>query len=155
MTNTMSQMRISRQELYMQVARLFSQRSTCLRGQVGAILIKDFRIIASGYNGPAIGQPHCEDNHCDLNSTCTHAIHAEANLIAFCAKHGIATNNATLVVTTTPCRKCAELVIQAGIKYVIYDSDYRDEAGFKLLKDAGITIIKYNINVKLPDEVFL
>lgn len=155
MRDTMSQVRISRRELYMEVARLFSKRSTCRRGQVGAILVKDFRIIASGYNGPAEGQPHCEEHGCDLSLPCTHAIHAEANLIAFCSKQGIATNKATMVVTTVPCRKCAELIVQAGIKYVVYDSDYRSEEGFKLLEDAGITIIKYNPMGKLPDEIFI
>ena len=141
--------RISRLELAMEVARLYARRATCLRGQVGAILLLDKRIIATGYNGPPEGQPHCADKPCDLTVPCTHAVHAEANLIAFCAKHGIATNNTILVVTTTPCKKCAELVIQAGIHTIIYEGEYRDLEGFSLLQDAGLLLYKYAPNIKI------
>jgi dCMP deaminase len=141
--------RISRITYFMEVARLTSKRATCLRGQVGAVLVRDKRVIASGYNGPPMGQPYCADLPCDLTKPCTHAVHAEANLIAFCAKHGIATNGSTLVVTTTPCIKCSELIIQSGIIRVIYDSDYRDESGRNLLEAVGILLYKYNLDLKL------
>lgn len=147
--------RISRATLYMEIAKLMAKRATCGRGQVGAVLVKDYRVIASGYNGPPQGQPHCSDGVCDLSKPCTHAVHAEANLIAFCAKFGIPVNGSTLVLTTVPCRKCAELIIQAGIKAVVYDSEYRSEEGFELLKSAGITIIQYNPELKIPNEIFL
>lgn len=141
--------RISRIELYMQVAHLFSGRATCARGQVGAVLIRDKRIIASGYNGPPEGAHHCEDQHCDLSKPCTHAVHAEANLIAFCAKYGIATRGATLFITTSPCVKCAELIVQAGIIQVVYDSEYRDEAGINILFNASILLYKYDPTLKI------
>lgn len=139
----------------MQVARLFSKRATCQRGQVGAILIREYRILASGYNGPAKGQPHCIDHGCDLSQPCTHAIHAEANLLAFCAKYGIPTNGGTMFITTAPCQKCSELIIQSGIKAIVYDSDYRYSDGIKLLMDANITIIKYDKDIKIPNEIYL
>lgn len=148
--------RISRVQLFMEVARLFARRATCLRGQVGAVLIRDKRIIASSYNGPPKGQPHCEDKPCDISLPCTHAIHAEANLIAFCAKEGIKMDGSILVLTTCPCSKCAELIIQSGIKLVIYDSDYRDAGGFSKLVDARVTIYKYNPNMKINwDEAYI
>lgn len=148
--------RISRTDLYIEVARLFKRRATCRRGQVGALLIRDKRIIATSYNGPPEGLPHCEDNNCDLSVPCTHAIHAEANLIAFCAKEGIQTKGATLVVTTCPCIKCAELIIQSGIRRVVYDSKYRDVSGCNLLKVAGILFIQYENKLKLNwDEEYL
>lgn len=141
--------RISRIELYMEVGRLFSKRSTCVRGQVGAVLIRDKRIIATGYNGPPNGLPHCEEHKCDTSKPCTHAVHAEANLIAFCAKEGISTSGAILVVTTSPCVKCSELIIQSGIKMVIYDSEYRDAGGFSMLMAGEVLLIKYNPNLKI------
>ncbi len=141
--------RISRIRLYMEVARLFSQRATCQRGQVGALLIRDKRIIATSYNGPPEGLPHCVEHKCDLTQPCTHAIHAEANVIAFCAKEGIRTGGAVLIVTTTPCVKCSELIIQAGIRMVIYDAEYRDNSGFAMLTAAGILLYKYNPNLKI------
>lgn len=144
--------RIGRLELFMQVAHLFSRRATCLRGQVGALLIRDKRIIASSYNGPPEGLPHCVDHKCDLSLPCTHAIHAEANVIAFCAKEGIRTKGAILILTTSPCIKCSELIIQAGIKIVVYDSEYRDDSGFAMLKAAGILLYKYSPQLKINWE---
>lgn len=144
--------RISRIDLAMEVARLYKRRATCRRGQVGALLMRDNRIIATGYNGPPEGQPHCEEHGCDLSLPCTHAIHAEANLIAFCAKEGIRTKGATLIVTASPCLKCSELIIQAGIRQVVYDSKYRDDSGKKLLLAAGILFIQYNKNLKVNLE---
>jgi dCMP deaminase len=141
--------RISRTELYIEVARLFSKRATCLRGQVGAALVHDKRIIATGYNGPPENVEHCSEHKCDLSKPCTHSVHAEANLIAFCAKHGIATNNSAIVITTCPCKKCSELIIQSGISMVVYDSDYRDDSGIALLEEAGILLIKYAPDIKI------
>jgi dCMP deaminase len=112
-------------------------------------LLRDKRIIATGYNGPPEGAHHCEDNHCDLSKPCTHAVHAEANLIAFCAKHGIATLGGTLFVTTSPCIKCAELIVQSGISQVIFDSEYRDEAGVNMLYNAGVLLYKYDPTLKI------
>ena len=132
--------RISRDELAMRVALLISQRGTCGRLQVGAVLIKDNRIIATGYNGPPPGLAECADEVCDISKPCTRAIHAEANLIAHCSKLGIPTENTTLYVTHSPCIKCAELIAQAGIKKVVFGLKFRDEEGLKLLLEMGIGV---------------
>jgi dCMP deaminase len=147
--------RINRITLYLETARLNSRRATCLRGQVGAVLVRDKRIIASGYNGPAKGQDHCNSTTCDLSKPCTHAIHAEANLIAYCAKQGIATDKAILIVTTCPCQKCSEIIIQSGINRIVYDGEYRNEDGLSLLLQAKITIVKYEPNIHFPDDFFI
>lgn len=147
--------RINRITLYIETARLNARRATCERGKVGAVLVRDKRIIASGYNGPPFGQPHCQDNHCDITKPCTHSIHAEANLIAYCAKHGISTSGAILIVTTVPCKKCSELIIQAGIKRVVYESDYRLPEGLVLLQTAGVDVIKYSEQLKFNDDFFI
>ena len=147
--------RINRITLYLETARLNSRRATCERGQVGAILIRDKRIIASGYNGPPMGQPHCSHEVCDVTKACTHAVHAEANLIAYCAKHGVATDKAILVVTTVPCKKCAELIVQSGINRIVYDSEYRLTEGLDLLLAAGITILKYAPEIEFSDGFFI
>ena len=152
---TVDKKRISRIELYLETARLNAKRATCLRGQVGAVLVRDKRIIASGYNGPPQGQPHCSSTTCDLSKPCTHAVHAEANLIAYCAKHGISTDKATLICTTCPCQKCAELIIQSGIKKVIFESDFRVLEGLELMHSAGVKVIRYDPDSIYPDDFFI
>ncbi len=130
--------RISRQDLYMGIAELFSQRSTCGRLRVGATLIRDGRIICSGYNGPIDKSMASGTCHCDLSKPCEKSIHAEANLIAYAARNGIATQGSTLYVTHSPCPKCAELIIQAGISQVIFRNIFRDQSGLALLKAHSI-----------------
>jgi len=125
--------RISRDELAISIARLFAKRGTCGRRQVGCCLTIDGRVIASGYNGTLPGSHHCSllepksERTCDPTLHCTDAVHAEANMIAYCAKHGIATKDSILYTTSFPCKKCAELVIQAGIITVYYDRGYHKE----------------------------
>lgn len=131
--------RISRDDLYMRIAWLFSLRGTCKRLQVGAVITKDGRIICSGYNGPAKDQGHCgPDIGCDMSKPCTHAIHAEANAIAYAARNGIALEGTTIYVTASPCIKCAELIVSAGIKVVKMGSEFRDSTGVAFLQSCGI-----------------
>lgn len=132
--------RITRDELHMRMAFLMAQRGTCDRLQVGAVLVKDKRVIATSYNGPPVGLPHCSEHVCDITKPCTHAIHAEANLIAFCAKQGISTIDSMLYVTHSPCIKCAELIIQSGIRAIIFGEKFRDDAGINLLRKAGLRV---------------
>lgn len=127
--------KITRIEFYTEAALLISRRSSCLKKQVGAILVKDRRVIAQGYNGVLPGDNHRNEIGEDGLS---HTVHAEANIISFCAKHGIATEGATMYVTLSPCEKCAELIIQAGIESVSYQEEYRDTKGIEILK-------RYNI----------
>ena len=126
----------------MRIALLISERGTCERLQVGAILVKDNRIIATGYNGPPPGLSECGQDVCDTSKPCTRAIHAEANLIAHCAKIGIATADTILYVTHSPCLKCAELIAQAGIRKVVFGSKFRDDGGIKLLESLGVLVFE-------------
>lgn len=129
----MAMKRISRDELYIKIALLFAKRSTCKRGQVGAVAVKDNRIIASGYNGSPSGLPHCNNDSCNLEAGCLNTIHAEANLIAFAARAGISLEGSILYCTHAPCKKCAELIVQAGFGQVKYLMPYRDTSGLDLL----------------------
>lgn len=126
--------RISRDELAMGIASLYAKRGTCGRRQVGCCLVTDGRVIASGYNGTLPGHPHCSiidprsTLSCDPASNCQHAVHAEANMIAYCARHGIKTEGTHLYSTSFPCKKCAELIIQAGISEVTFSVPYSQKS---------------------------
>ena len=137
--------RISRDKLFMEVAELFALRSTCLRGKVGCVAVKDNRIIATGYNGSPSGHTHCTPETCNENESCKNAIHAEANLIAFAAKAGVSLQGSILYCTHMPCLKCAQLIIQSGIRQVIWKNDYHDLSGLNLLwaGNIPITVLKY------------
>lgn len=135
--------RISRDELLMGVVHLLCKRSTCARGHNGAVISRDGRIVSTGYNNPPKGHPHCSPDHCDINYACTRTVHAEANAIAFSARFGIPIEGTTIYISSSPCKKCAELIIQAGIKRVIYGEDFRDLEGYHLLIQSGIEVIKY------------
>jgi len=127
----------------MSLALLVSKRSTCSRRQVGALAEKDGRVLVTGYNGAPSGFPHCIDHGgCRLNERggCLDAVHAEANLIAFAAKHGISLEGATVYTTCAPCLDCAKLLINAGIKKVLYLEEYRDTRGKDLLIQAGVKV---------------
>lgn len=140
--------RVSRDELCAEMAAVVAKRGTCGRAQVGALISRDGRILATGYNGPPSGFPHCTDpDGCtDADRTdpggCVRAVHAEANAIAFAARHGIATQGADLFCSHLPCKRCAELIINSGIVRVHYTSDYRIKDGEVLLRQAGIDIVQ-------------
>jgi dCMP deaminase len=140
----------------MKVAQTVASLSYCTKRKVGAILVKDDQIIATGYNGTIKGF----DNTCEVNSkTLPTVLHAEANAITSCAKKGIATNNSIMFVTLSPCIDCAKLIIQAGIKKVFYKDTYKNLEGIKLLNKKGIKIKKMlnleesieNLNKELSD----
>lgn len=134
--------RPSRDQVMMEVAVAFSKRGTCLRANVGAALSRDGRVLVTGYNGPAASLPHC-DHECEIRHTagCGIAVHAEANAIAYAARHGIATDGAELHTTHLPCLKCAELIVNAGIRRVTFLNDYRIKDGQLLLQQAGVDIM--------------
>lgn len=137
--------RISRNKLFMEIAKLVAMRSTCGRAEVGAVLIKDNRIISMGYVGSPSGEPHCLDVGCEIgpNGGCIRTIHAEVNCLAFSSKEGIKTEGTTLYCTLSPCRDCAKLLINAGIKKVVYLNKYRDTSGIDLLAKVGIEVTEY------------
>lgn len=129
--------RISRTELYLETAKLFARRSSCLKKQVGCVIVKNKRIIATGYNGVLPGMPPSSGLDDDGN---THTVHAELNAIAFSARHGISLNESAIFCTLSPCEKCAEAIIQAGITKVFYLEQYRDTTGIELLTNQNIKV---------------
>lgn len=125
---------------YLDMARVWSRNSYCRRRQVGALLVKDKMIISDGYNGTPSGFENvCEDEN---DRTKSYVLHAEANAITKVAKSSNSSEGATLYVTAAPCIECAKLIIQAGIKRVVYTDDYRLDEGVQLLRRAGIEIEK-------------
>lgn len=136
--------RLSRFEYLIGITELTAGRSTCARGQVGAVLVKDGRIVATGYNGSPSGVTHCIDRKdgCVIGpgGGCHLSVHAEANCIAFAAKHGISTRGTLLVCTHLPCFECAKLIVNSGIIRVVYFQDYRIKDGKNLLIECEISI---------------
>lgn len=138
--------RLPRDQLLMEVALLYKRRSTCLRRQVGAVLVREGRILSTGYNGAPAGVPHCMPDSCGPSNPCIRTIHAEANVIAFAARTGVITDGTSLYTTASPCIECAKLLINAGVCRVIYDEEYRDTGPIVLLRSVGITVEKYTAN---------
>ena len=127
---------------YIQMAKIWATNSRCKRRQVGALLVKDRMIISDGYNGTPSGfENECEED----GVTKPYVLHAEANAISKVAKSGNSSEGATLYVTASPCMECSKLIIQAGIKRVVYSDDYRLDDGIKLLKRAGIEVEKVEV----------
>ena len=123
---------------YLQMATVWAKNSYCARRQVGAILVKDKMIISDGYNGTPSGFENvCEDEN---GVTKAYVLHAEANAITKVAKSSNSSDGSTLYVTDSPCIECAKLIIQAGIKRVIYSREYRLTDGVDLLRRAGIEV---------------
>lgn len=129
--------RISREEMLMTMADVVAKRSTCNRLNVGAVFVRDFRVISQGYNGAASGLDHC-NHRLDDEQPCTDAVHAEANGIAFAARHGVALDFAEVYVTHSPCVGCARLLVNAGISRVVFQTQFRDTTGLELLEKAGV-----------------
>lgn len=130
---------------YLQMARIWAQNSYCQRRQVGALVVKEGTIISDGYNGTPSGfENHCEDEN---NVTKPYVLHAEANAITKLARSSNNSDGATIYITASPCIECAKLIIQAGIKRVVYSEQYRLTDGIDLLERAGIETIYIN-----PDE---
>ena len=141
-----NQVRLSLHSIFMSTAKLFAERSTCTRKKVGAILVRDNRIISSGYVGSPPNQPHCIDVGCIMgnNGGCIRTIHAEANAIMFAAKNGISTNNTILYTTLSPCIDCAKMIVAAGIVEIVYDEQYRDASPLDFLISCGINIGRFD-----------
>jgi dCMP deaminase len=136
-------------EYFMGIAELISKRSTCLRRGVGAVLVRDRRILATGYNGAPSGMRHCLDIGClreqmnipsgERHELCR-GLHAEQNAIIQAALHGVSVNGSTLYCTNHPCIICSKMMINAGIVRVIVHENYRDDLAEEMLKEAGIGV---------------
>jgi dCMP deaminase len=136
-------------EYFMEIAKVVASRSTCLRRKAGAVLVKDKRILSTGYNGVPKGLLHCEDTGCpraDYPSGTHHelcrAVHSEQNAIVQAAIHGVSIEGATLYCTLQPCIICTKMLINAGIKRVVFREDYPDDGLLKFFKQAGIPVEK-------------
>lgn len=151
--------RISRDDLFMAMALLVGRRGTCRRRHsgiaVGAVIVMKRRVISMGYAGAPAGMPHCIDVGCDLSADplipgCQRTVHAEANAIAFAARVGIPTVGCTLFCTHEPCKTCAKLILNAGIKDLVYMYPYPTDPGGDLIKSCGGICRLYK-----PDDVVI
>jgi dCMP deaminase len=129
--------RKSREEVFMEMVRVLEQRSTCQRAKVAAIIVKEGRPVSVGYNGPASGVPECEE--C-MGADCNRSVHAEMNAIAFAAKEGVSTNFTTLYCSMSPCINCAKIILNAGVRRIVYCEEYRLKEGINFLKENGVLI---------------
>lgn len=132
--------RISWEQYFMAQAHVAALRSTCTRLMVGAIIVRENRIISSGYNGSVADGDHCIDNGCYLvDGHCVRTVHAEANAVLQCAKFGVPTNDTVLYVTHFPCLQCTKQLIQAGISKIYYEKNYRNhELAIQLLEESHV-----------------
>jgi len=138
---------------FMNITTLVAQRSTCTRRAVGAIIVKDKRILSTGYNGAPTGIRHCLEVGClreslqvpsgERHELCR-GIHAEQNAIIQAAYHGVSVKDALLYCTNQPCAICAKMIINAGIKKIYYQSGYTDALAREMLTEAGIDLIKHD-----------
>lgn len=139
MDNSANSKQAALDKRYIRMANIWAENSYCQRRQVGALIVKDKMIISDGYNGTPSGFENiCED---ETNHTKPYVLHAEANAITKIARSNNSSEGATMYVTASPCIECAKLIIQAGIKRVIYSEKYRLEDGIELLKRANIEVI--------------
>jgi dCMP deaminase len=140
--------RLSWTDFFIRNAFLMSERATCERLKVGAVIVQNGKhIIASGYNGSIEGDEHCIDVGCKVvDNHCIRTIHAEENAIYQCAEYGISTKGADIYVTHFPCLKCAKAIIRAKIKRVFYAEDYKNNAyALELFKKAGVDVVKCEV----------
>lgn len=126
--------------MFFELARAVSKRSTCLRKHIGAVIVPRRGVLVLGYNGAPEGKPHCLDVGCEIgpDGGCLRTQHAESNAIAWAARNGIALEGATLYTTVSPCLPCAKLIINAGIKSVLYLEQYRDDHPLFYLREARV-----------------
>ena len=150
--------RISKENYYLNIAQTVLERATCLRRVYGAIIVKNDEIISTGYNGAPRGRRNCVDmGYCtrerlqvprgERYELCR-SVHAEANAITKVAKSANNCDGSTLYITAAPCIECSKLIIQAGIRRVVYSEDYRSEEGLNLLRRVGIECVQYELNEK-------
>jgi dCMP deaminase len=151
--------RLSWGEYFMEITKLVAKRSTCIRRQVGAILVKDKKILATGYNGAPAGMEHCVDVGClraernipsgERHELCR-GLHAEQNAIIQAAYHGVSIKGSRLFCTNLPCSICIKMIINAGIRTVVYLDGYADELSLDLIAKSKVELIEFNEMGKKP-----
>ena len=142
-------------DYFMEMAHVVAKRSTCLRRKVGALLVKDRHILSTGYNGAPKGLKHCSETGClreqlgippgERHEICR-GLHAEQNAIIQAAVFGVSIKDSTLYCTNAPCSVCAKMLINAGVKEIIFEDEYPDELAMQMLKEAKIKIKKYKFD---------
>lgn len=153
----MSEHRPAWDTYFLKLAMLVSERATCPRMHCGCVLVRDKRILSTGYNGSIPGDVHCEDDGCMIvDNHCVRTIHAEMNAILQCSIHGVSTAGATAYVTNMPCTNCAKALIAAGIVEIVIFSDYHDTKAEEFFSIANVSIRrleipKTTINYNLKD----
>jgi len=127
---------------FMDIARVVSERGTCDRKYVGAVVVRDKRILSTGYNGSVAGTSHCNEiGHLMEDGHCVRTIHAEANAIVQAARNGVMLDGAAIYVTASPCWPCFKLISNAGIKKIVYGEFYRDDRIYEVAKQIGIELV--------------
>ncbi len=134
----------------MQIAHLVKTRATCPRRQVGAVIVRERRMLATGYNGAPKGLRHCPENGpsndwpigCMRAGHCIRSLHAEQNALLQAAMLGIACDGATMYVTCQPCNTCAKMLVNAGIEKLIYDGDYPDEFSIEIFRESKLEVFR-------------
>jgi dCMP deaminase len=133
-------------EYFIEITLAVAKRSTCHRAQVGAIIVKDKRILTTGYNGAPRGLPHCLDAGCEIvDGHCVRTLHAEQNAIIQAALHGVSVEGGTIYSTHQPCHVCAKMIINAGLTRVVYVGAYGDEIAMQYLKLANVQIDHFDL----------
>lgn len=134
--------RVPWDDYFMNIAREVATRATCCRKKVGAVFVRDRNILCTGYNGSPIGQPHCtdEDVGCEMeDGHCVRTVHAEINAVAQAAKNGVSISGSTIYTTASPCYPCSKVLVNAGVKKIVFGERYRqDERCERLFSHAGI-----------------
>jgi dCMP deaminase len=126
-------------EYFLSIAREVATRATCLRRSVGAVIVRDRRILCTGYNGSPPGQPHCTEVGCLMeDGRCIRTLHAEQNAITQAALHGVSTRGATLYCTCRPCHVCARMIVGAGLMRVVFFGDAPEGWALDVLQGAGV-----------------
>lgn len=156
-------------EYFMSMAFLAATRSTCIRRKVGAVLVKNKHVLATGYNGPPKGMKHCQETGClreeklvpsgERHEICR-GLHAEQNAIIQAAVFGISIDNSVIYITNTPCVVCAKMLINAGVKEIIYEGEYPDQLARQMIEESHIKlrsfegkVINPKNNIKFKEEI--
>jgi dCMP deaminase len=131
-------------EYFMEIARTVATRATCPRASVGAVVVREHRILTTGYNGAPKGVAHCTEVGCAMvGGHCLRSTHAEANAIVQGALHGVSLAGSTIYCTHQPCINCSKLLISAGVQRVVYETAYPDELAQALLAEAGVALVTF------------
>jgi dCMP deaminase len=143
--------RASWDEYFMNIAREVATRSTCDRKHVGAVLVRDKCILATGYNGSIRGLPHCDEvGHMMEDGHCVRTVHAEANAIVQAAKNGVRIDGSSIYVTASPCWSCFRLIANAGVRRIAFGEFYRDERIYEVSKTLGIELEDLSKEITKP-----